>query len=56
VVLGTASVDGRVRIERVPSADLARGPEGERVLASRVVDLLARRVEASPTEWVGLFA
>ncbi len=58
VVLGTASRDARrgVQIERVPSADLARGPEGERVLAERVAELLARRVEASPTEWLGLFA
>jgi KDO2-lipid IV(A) lauroyltransferase len=39
-------------VERIPTADLEAGPEGERVLTTRINDALSARIRALPEAWV----
>jgi KDO2-lipid IV(A) lauroyltransferase len=56
VVVGAPTPDGRVAIRRVPSGDLAPGPEGERALVARLARELDAHIRAHPDAWLGLFA
>jgi lauroyl/myristoyl acyltransferase len=45
-----------IRLTRIPTQDLAPGPEGERALVSRLAGELERRIQAWPAAWLGVFA
>jgi len=46
----------RVLITRIPTDDLPRGEEGERVLVERITEELTQRIAAWPAAWFGAFA
>jgi Kdo2-lipid IVA lauroyltransferase/acyltransferase len=53
---GPSGALDRVLVERVPTADLAPGPEGEQALTRRLALALEARIAARPEAWLGLFA
>jgi KDO2-lipid IV(A) lauroyltransferase len=60
VVVGTAARSARgelcVSVTVIPSADLAPGAEGERILTTRINDELSRRILALPEAWPWMHA
>lgn len=56
VLVGTTTPGARVRISRVETDDLRRGPEGEATLVGRLTREIEARIAAEPEAWLGLFA
>lgn len=52
VIVGTVAPGPCLTATRIETCDLAPGPDGERVLTTRINDELSQRIRALPEDWV----